>query len=73
MLFYLPYYIYNDEKHLARKAYLESRQRYMMEFFCEELKLFFQKNFIIDVWHGSKYASELQSNNNNNDVLSKRK
>ena len=48
-------------KHIAREAYLESPQKYMMELFCESsTKLFWQKNFIIDVSNVSKYASELQ-------------
>ena len=67
MLFYLQYYIYDAWKDIAREAYLESLQRYMMELFCERGNDFksypvFAKTiyFIIDVWHGSKYASELQ-------------
>ena len=53
-------------KHIARKACLESPQRYMMELFCERANdfkpktVFAKKPFIIDVWKGSKYASELQ-------------
>ena len=67
MLFYLQYYIYNAWKHIAREEYLESLQRYTMELFCERGNNFksypvFAKRiyFIIDVWDGSKYASELQ-------------
>ena len=42
------------EKHKARETYLESRQRYMVEFFAKELTMltlscFRKKNFIIDI------------------------
>ena len=53
-------------KHIAREAYLESPQKYTMELFCKRandfkpLNCFSKKNFVIDLWHGSKYASEWQ-------------
>ena len=51
------------EKETAYEAWLEPTQTYMMEFFCEisyvsSSLLFSQQNSIIDIWHGSKYASE---------------
>ena len=51
------------EKDTANEAWLEPSQTYMMEFFAKTVKLvalnYSQKSSVIDIWHGSKYASEL--------------
>ena len=46
---------------LQAESYLELSRASMMELFCENsqgLLAIFAKNFIIDLWLGSKYASE---------------
>ena len=53
------YFIYNAQKHIARGAYMEPLQWYMIELFAKSV-LFSPKTFIIDVCHGSKCASELK-------------
>ena len=45
------------------EVYLELFQTYMIEIFCEIKRLLahnLNKNFIIENWHGSKHASQLQ-------------
>ena len=52
------------EKEAANKAWLEPSQTYVMQSFAKTVKplavnYFLKKRSVIDIWHGSKYVSEL--------------